>query len=148
MIEITSPGFLIIDKEKLGSGYSEPRNQNLGNILKKLNIIEQWGSGYKKITQELKEYSNVAIKIDDSSTFTQVKFILQEEGINENVGVNAGVNEIYEFIQQNQPAKASEISKKYSHVTQRTIERWIKLLKDENKIEFRGSPKTGGYFVK
>ncbi len=29
---------------------------------------------------------------------------------------------------------------------QRTIERWLKQLKDENKIEFRGAPKTGGYF--
>ena len=27
----------------------------------------------------------------------------------------------------------------------RTIERWLKQLKDEGKIEFKGAPKTGGY---
>ncbi len=28
----------------------------------------------------------------------------------------------------------------------KNIERWIKQLKNEGKIEFRGSPKTGGYY--
>jgi len=44
MIEITNPGVLIIDKEKLGLGYSELRNQNLGNLFKRFEIIEQWGT--------------------------------------------------------------------------------------------------------
>jgi ATP-dependent DNA helicase RecG len=30
----------------------------------------------------------------------------------------------------------------------KTIERWIKQLRDEGEIEYRGSKKTGGYFVK
>jgi ATP-dependent DNA helicase RecG len=30
----------------------------------------------------------------------------------------------------------------------KNIERWIKQLKQENKIEFRGAPKTGGYYIK
>ena len=29
-----------------------------------------------------------------------------------------------------------------------TLERWIKKLKDENKIEYKGSKRTGGYCVK
>ena len=32
------------------------------------------------------------------------------------------------------------------HVPAKTIERWIKKLRDENKIIFKGAPKTGGYF--
>ena len=32
-------------------------------------------------------------------------------------------------------------------VTNRTVERWIKQLREENKIEFRGAAKTGGYYV-
>jgi ATP-dependent DNA helicase RecG len=35
---------------------------------------------------------------------------------------------------------------KHFNVTQRTIERWTKLLREENKIEFKGVPKTGGYY--
>ena len=30
----------------------------------------------------------------------------------------------------------------------RNIQRWLKKLKDENKIEFKGSPKTGGDAVR
>ena len=30
----------------------------------------------------------------------------------------------------------------------RTIERWLKQLKDRQHIEFRGAPKTGGYFLR
>jgi ATP-dependent DNA helicase RecG len=30
----------------------------------------------------------------------------------------------------------------------KNIERWLQQLKDSNKIEFRGAPKTGGYFPK
>jgi ATP-dependent DNA helicase RecG len=36
--------------------------------------------------------------------------------------------------------------KDHFKVSQRTIERWIKQLKNENKIEFKGAPKTGGYY--
>ena len=30
---------------------------------------------------------------------------------------------------------------------QRTVERWLKQLKDQQKIEFKGPPKTGGYHL-
>jgi ATP-dependent DNA helicase RecG len=31
------------------------------------------------------------------------------------------------------------------HVPAKTIERWIKKLRDKNRIVFKGAPKTGGY---
>jgi len=62
------------------------------------------------------------------------------------VGVNVGVNEIYEFIKLHQPTKANVISENYPDITQRTIERYIKQLKEDDKIEFRGSSRTGGYY--
>jgi len=30
----------------------------------------------------------------------------------------------------------------------RTVERWLKQLKDQGRIEFKGAPKTGGYHPK
>ncbi|WP_256450125.1 hypothetical protein [Cylindrospermopsis raciborskii] len=30
----------------------------------------------------------------------------------------------------------------------RTIERWLKQLKEQQAIEFRGAPKNGGYYLK
>ena len=49
---------------------------------------------------------------------------------------------------EHQPIKTTAIATHFDTVTKRTIERWIKQLKDEDKIEFIGAPKTGGYFVK
>ncbi len=40
MIEVTNPGYFLIEKEQVNSGCSELRNQNLGNLFKKLKIIE------------------------------------------------------------------------------------------------------------
>ncbi|UOG92006.1 MAG: hypothetical protein L3K52_17730 [Candidatus Thiothrix sulfatifontis] len=34
-----------------------------------------------------------------------------------------------------------------SDKAQRTVERWLKQLKAEQKIEFRGASKTGGYYA-
>jgi ATP-dependent DNA helicase RecG len=73
MIEVTSPGVLLVDKERLGLGYSELRNQNLGNLFKKFKIIEQWGTGYQKIAEELTRYPELKLELDDDSNFVQVR---------------------------------------------------------------------------
>lgn len=60
--------------------------------------------------------------------------------------VSGGVTELLEFIQINPGLKANELSK-HIDTPLRTVQRWLKQLKDENKIEFQGAPKTGGYVV-
>ena len=62
------------------------------------------------------------------------------------VGVSGGVNDIPVLIENNPGINVSSI-KSLLNIPQRTIERWINQLKKENKIEFKGAPKTGGYFV-
>ena len=52
------------------------------------------------------------------------------------------------LIKEKQPIKVKKIAEKFDNVTQRTVERWIKQLKDEVKIEFIGAAKTGGYYVR
>lgn len=60
-------------------------------------------------------------------------------------GVNGGVeNTVYNFILKNPNFNAKQISEK-TNIPLRSTERWIKQLKNENKIKFEGSPKTGGY---
>lgn len=51
------------------------------------------------------------------------------------------------YVQANQGKNTGEI-KKAIGLQQRTTERWLKQLKDEGKIEFRGASKTGGYFAR
>ena len=66
-----------------------------------------------------------------------------------NDGVNGGVNLevlIFETIQNsagiNAPAIADQIKKSL-----RTTQRYLKTLSDANRIEFRGAPKKGGYYI-
>jgi ATP-dependent DNA helicase RecG len=45
------------------------------------------------------------------------------------------------------PNNRSTLFAKELNTSVKNIERWLKQLKNENKIEFKGSPKTGGYVV-
>lgn len=62
-------------------------------------------------------------------------------------GANVGVNEVFGFIQESQPVNAGTIVAQFPQVTKRTVERWLKELRDQGLIEFKSSPKTGGHFV-
>ena len=73
---------------------------------------------------------------------TFYKIIEIDEGVNK--GVNEGVNSLLELIKNN-PNKRSTFFSKELNTSVKNIERWIKQLKNENKIKFEGSPKTGGY---
>ena len=74
MVEVTSPGYFMIEKDQLSSGCSELRNQNLGNLFKKLKIIEQWGTGFEKVKKELENYPATTLVVEDSSSlFTQIR---------------------------------------------------------------------------
>jgi ATP-dependent DNA helicase RecG len=59
---------------------------------------------------------------------------------------NEGINKLYNYIKNNPNTRLSKIEKELK-VPQKTLERWVKILKTNNKIEFRGSKKTGGYYA-
>ena len=73
---------------------------------------------------------------------TFYKIVEIDGGVNE--GVKEGVNSLLELIKNN-PNKRSTFFSKELDTSVKNIERWIKQLKNENKIKFEGSPKTGGY---
>jgi ATP-dependent DNA helicase RecG len=64
-----------------------------------------------------------------------------------NEGINEGINSLLAYIKNNPNQRVSQIEKTLN-TPAKTLERWIKQLKDEDKIVYRGSKKTGGYFVK
>ena len=106
-------------------------------IYKDLELVEHLGSGLNRILE----------------VYTQDDFLIKQNYMknifykNEKP-LDVGVNEVFEYIKKHQPIKASIIADNFQTVTKRTIERWLKQLKEEDKIEFRGSSKTGGYFAK
>jgi ATP-dependent DNA helicase RecG len=81
-----------------------------------------------------------------------VKFIRRpaSEGINRGIsegingGVNDGINRLLEFIHKNPGQRVVELAATLN-IPPKTIERWIKKLKEQKRIVFTGSRKTGGY---
>ena len=74
-----------------------------------------------------------------------LKEILNALKIHTAGGVNGGVNPILNFIKQYPGCRADLIAEKLD-ISLRTVQRKLSQLKTEGKIEFRGTPKTGGYF--
>jgi ATP-dependent DNA helicase RecG len=54
---------------------------------------------------------------------------------------------VFEIITQKEGLSASDIAKIIGK-SWRTTMRYLDILKREDKIEFRGAPKTGGYYLK
>lgn len=113
-------------------------------MFKECGLIEKYGSGISRIKKFCLEYNIIEPKFKELQKGFQVTLYKQVIDKKKDVGVN----EIYDFIMEHQPIKTTSIAKSFTTVTKRTIERWIKQLKNEGKIEFIGVAKTGGYFVK
>ena len=54
---------------------------------------------------------------------------------------------VFKLIEKQEGLSASDIAKSIGK-SWRTTMRYLNILKNENKIEFRGAPKTGGYYLK
>ena len=70
-------------------------------------------------------------------------------GVNEgaNEGANEGVNALLALITHHPGLRAPLLADKMQ-TSVKNIERWLKNLKENGDIEFRGASKTGGYFAK
>jgi len=80
MLEITSPGPLpdLLSFEDLGTGRSEIRNRVLAPIFKDMKLIEAWGSGIQKMHDELADYPEIALILQEAGHTFQVQFIKKE----------------------------------------------------------------------
>ena len=146
-IEFFNPGKLYDDItiEKLQSGdySSRTRNRAIARAFKEAGVIERYGSGIGRIKNECKTHGVIEPIFEEFVHGFRVTLFKQK--LNE--GVNEGVNSLLNLIQNN-PNKKTPYFVKELDTSIKNIERWIKKLKDENKIEYIGSPKTGGYYAK
>ncbi len=96
---------------------------------------------------------NLSTQKPDSGIF--VDFMLEEilltlkrhldiSDVGVNVGVNVGVK-ILEYIRRHPGCQTNAVAEAVGTTT-RTVERHIRQLREQEKIEFRGAPKTGGYY--
>jgi len=143
-IEFFNPGDLydgLTIEQLLSNRYkSKTRNKLIALMFKELGLIEKYGSGISRIKGFCKSHNIIEPKFEEKQKGFQVTLYKKKRDV--------GINELYDFIRLNQPIRISQIKEKFTTVTTRTIERWVKQLKDENKIEYIGSKKTGGYHAK
>ena len=107
------------------------------------------GSG---IIRALQEEPNIKfINEPVEMQFISVIDRIADEGVNEDEGINEGINEleslILTFLEKKPGAKGYEIAE-YIQKGAATTERYLKSLKDKELIEYKGSRKTGGYYKK
>jgi len=138
------------------------RNPYIAQMCFYRRYIEMLGTGTQRMIRECKSegFKIPVWKSKDNIlelTFSGVNH--QYEGVNEGVnegvklnieGVNEGVNEeltlLYNQIAKFPGKKASELNEQINKSLS-TTERYLKVLKEQGFIEFRGAPKTGGYYL-
>lgn len=76
-------------------------------------------------------------------------FASEDEGVkcDKDEGVNEGVNNLLTVITAYPGKRANELAILIGKSVQ-TVERYVRTLKDSGRVEFRGAPKTGGYYCR
>ena len=126
---------------------SKPFNPIMANIFYKCGFIENWGRGTTSIINECLDYGLPKATFEYEWTAVVTTFYKKQIVIEKTGGITGGITELENFIIKNENLSAIALSEKLE-IPLRTTQRWIKELKDKNKIEYRGSKKTGGYFAK
>jgi ATP-dependent DNA helicase RecG len=145
--------------------YSILRNPDIAQMCFYRRYIEMLGTGTLRMIRECKSGGFKTPVWKSKSDILELTFSginHQYEGVNEGVkvniegvklnieGVNEGVTEeltlLLDQIIKYPGRKASELNEQIKKSLS-TTERYLKILKEQGFIEFRGAPKTGGYFV-
>ena len=148
-LSIWSPGLLPkeLNVKNLGQERrSIPRNKLLVEVFHKLKIMEGWGSGFQKIIDLSLANGNLTPEFSEVAGAFVITFFKRKK----NGGVNGGVNDmdrLYNFIKV-KPGQSNINLAVGLERPPSTVEKWLRKLREENKIEYRGSAKTGGYFIK
>ena len=155
--------------ENIKQGMVAKRNKITVEILDKIDAIENYASGVRRIFKDYigfdkqPEYSisdNGIIVTLYNMNYNEKENVgineAQNDGINiDNVGQNVGqkinVNDrkniILKNIKETESLDTTVIAKKLN-VTKRTIERDLAELRKDNKIEYIGSSKNGKWIIK
>ena len=160
-VEVLNPGGLVsgLRMKDLGR-VSRPRNLLLFSLMARMDLVEHIGSGIKRIRESVAAYGLQAPLIEADGDWFSISFMRKSthdtierlrgkgEGFTPPLRDEfGGVNALLEFIRRAPGLRAPQISRAMG-VPVRTLQRWLSELRNQNKIKFRGSPKTGGYHAR
>jgi len=147
-LEIISPGELHfgLTPEMLYQHHeSKPWNPWIAKVLYRRGLIETWGRGTLKIASLMQEAGlpvpePVPVPVLHENTgYVLMTFKLPKQYV--------GANALFAHIHARPGQRVGEMAVTFM-LTQRTIERWLKQLREVGSVEFIGSSKKGGYYPK
>ena len=176
--EMISPGGFYdgLTLEKALNGEQSFRNEKLVQLLFKLDYIENYASGLSRIFKEYKKeglepiihtsstafkvtfpnknyealYLNPKKHLEDNKSITSFTHIKSEKTDISQIDLNKRNSNIYRIIKQNPGLRSTQLLELLkvtdTEITLNIFKKSIKQLSEF--IEFRGSSKTGGYFIK
>ena len=137
-------GDITVEKLATDTYQAQTRNKLIAEAFYLTGEIEKYGSGYIRIRDEISAYPGMKLDYEEMGNGYLVTLSYEaSEGVSE--GVSERSNQLLMLITDTPGLRTTQISKSLN-VPTKTLERWLKALRDENKVEFRGAPKTGGYF--
>lgn len=160
-LEIQNPGTLPLGLtiDDLKNGVSRIRNPVIARVLRELNLMEKWGTGYKRICNDCDNGGYKYPEWTELSSVMRISFSphshLQTDAsldnlhhVPANVPANVPVNErqvwFLEGLATGEEVRAKDIAWHFG-VALKTAKRDISGLKEIGCIEFVGATKTGYY---
>ena len=158
-VQIYSPGSLPdgLTLENIKMGMVAKRNKIVVNTLDKIDIIENYASGVRRIFQDYADFkkqpnyyiSNNGIIV----TLYNRNYIDKNDGQNDGLKQQLKLNiierreKILELIVSNKKVTSNDL-KDILGVSKATVERDLSKLREENRLEYKGSSKNGYWKVK
>jgi len=155
-LEVTSPGGLYngLTYEAIMNGRSSIRNRAIANVFSQMGLVESWGTGIKRIIAVAKEYGLRDPEFIEFDVMFRVNLDrnISPNHVGENVG-NVGENvgepkdiqdSIIAAIVSDNKISAKALAEQFN-VTERTIERNIKALRESGRLIRHGAA-HGGYW--
>ena len=155
-MEIQNPGMLPfgITMADFKAGVSKIRNRVIARIFRELGLMEEWGSGYRRILNACESGGYPEPEWAELGAAVRVIFYPHPEAVeNEatDVPVNVPVNDRQKWF-LNQTGKGVRVSSSelaaHWNVSPKTAKRDIADLKQKGLIKFSGAPKNGYYRLK
>ena len=148
-VQIFSPGSLPdgLTLENIKMGMVAKRNKIIVNTLDKINVIENYASGVRRIFEDYINFKKQPEYYISNNGVIVTLFNRNYDGQNIKLDISKRRNKILKLIIENNQI-TSDMLKEILGVSKSTIERDISKLRKENRIEYIGSSKNGYWKIK
>ena len=162
-VEITSPGGLPrgLTVEKVLAGRSKIRNHALAEALNYMNVIEQWGSGLRRVSEELAAYGAKPLRLEDGGIDVRVNVLRNVPAVepsrkgaqkNTPIGIVDGTMDGTMALRivsvlKNEPSITIDKLSERLNVARRSLVRYMNILQESNRIKRIGGKRFGHWDI-